>query len=348
MTTSGPDTKYKQERTLARRLKRPAGESPDSFKNNISRLRTHFERFNVDVSELCQWLMGLRPGGKRGGGETDEFYGFFLEPENSLLNGDESDGDKTRRIAFDFIADISDSLAQLKVSGSVSNSIRKTARLSLTPTAVELFKRMPVLSPAHRQVLLKAAAEWVFARYQRGADNWKIQHKAWKEEKEEWESKHPELTEEVIEAFNGIFKEIEVREKRARICSWERLSKSRDDCDFAGERLGRKNHSPLCAKYKRFYDSNKNETSGFKRFFIKNAEEYLTQRKNSNKKQAMEAFLKNNPKASWFPEKWDKYLETLQINEEKVINGLPHCTEFGDERDCEFNKHTEKCRSRVQ
>ena len=74
-------TRYSEARTLVRGLRRLGGESREEFKRKVLRLRRHFEQFNVDVSELCQWLMGLRPSGKGGGVATKEFCEFFLEPD---------------------------------------------------------------------------------------------------------------------------------------------------------------------------------------------------------------------------------------------------------------------------
>ena len=47
-------SRYRQARTLVCRLCRLAGEDPGAFKQKVARLRDHFERFNVDASELCQ------------------------------------------------------------------------------------------------------------------------------------------------------------------------------------------------------------------------------------------------------------------------------------------------------
>jgi len=146
---------------MERGLRRLGGESREEFKRKVLRLRRHFEQFNVDVSELCQWLMGLRPSGKGGGVATKEFWEFFLEPERFLKDEKKEESDKYRRIVFDVAAglDGESSKADVRLSRPVVDSACEVGRLPLTSTAARLFERLGALDASSRQVLLKAGAE---------------------------------------------------------------------------------------------------------------------------------------------------------------------------------------------
>src|SRR5687767_6783487 len=104
-------TRYRQSRMLVRRLCRLPGEPTDEFKSRISHLRVHFERFNVDVSELCQWFMGLRR--KYVDISNPASFGilgdFLLEPKVDGMDADEPQRDRWRLDVFDaaagFLAD---------------------------------------------------------------------------------------------------------------------------------------------------------------------------------------------------------------------------------------------------
>jgi hypothetical protein len=205
---------------------------------------------------------------------------------------------------------------------------------------------------SHRQVLAKAAAEWIVAHYFRGYQNWECQREEWEKEKTEWEKEHPELTETVRQEFNEIFKSLKIRIKKPRVCSWERLKAGKKDCEWAGERIFGKNHGSLCVKYKKFlYDYKRHLEAGKKfneKYFVENANIYLELRKSSRgrKEHVIETFIKKYPKARWFPESWEEYLKALDINEQTVLavgRGLPHCVKFGGEFGCEYNNHTNEC-----
>ncbi len=349
-------TRYSEARTLVRGLRRLPGESREQFKSKVLRLRRQFERFNVDVSELCQWLMSLRPDGKRGNDATKGFWEFFLEPEGFLKDRDKDESDKHRRLVFDMVAGLADeaSISDIGLVSSLLESVRAVGELPLTPTSTRLFERLGALDASSRQVLLKAGAEWVVAHYLRGYQNWECQREEWEKEKAKWEKEHPELTESVREEFNRMFKELNIRAKNPRVCRWERLKARKDDCEYAGERIrvggAWKNHGGLCAKYKKFSDSHGRDPAkrrDFKRYFVRNAQDYVTLRKSSRgQKDAMDRFLKKHPEARWFPQAWQGYLKALEIKEETVLcagHGLPHCVDFGADRDCDYNKHTNEC-----
>jgi hypothetical protein len=296
--------------------------------------------------------MGLRPDGKRGDSTTIDFWKFFLEPEDFLEEDDKVNGDRYRRTAFEVAAGLESptSLSWIPLEPDVLTSVRCVASLPGTPLSDKLFQRLALLNPAHRQVLLKAAAEWTLARYERGYQNWKRQREEWEKEKKEWEERHPELTEEVRQRFTEIFKELGIRDKRPRVCSWEHLEKSKDDCLYAGERIprGRKMHGPLCIKFKGFLDAHGRDPK-YKKHFAVHAKTYLALRRKMRdrpREQVEREFFKMEPKARWFPEAWKEYLTALGVKEDTVLNSarLPHCAKFSDDNDCEFNPHTELCR----
>lgn len=355
-------TRYKEERTLVRAIRRLPNEDPGEYKKKIRGLRKHFEQFNIDTSEICQWLMSVRPDGKNGSDATEPFWKFFLEPEEFFPDEDVKTLDKHRRVIFDVSFGLVD---EKKLPDATPESLRESMRviagIQLTPTADALFKRLIKLHPAHRQVLLKAAAEWVVARYWRGVENWKRQREVWEEEKAAWEKEHPEITENVRDKFNGIIKELGIRKKRPRLCYWERLEKMKEACEWNGKRVWvgnlRKNHSALCDKYCKFRDRFLRSEKPEKRF-RDNARQYLRLRKKFNGKSKQYVtdrlyddikrnYSKLPPRDKWeFPKLWRKYLRQLDINENTILkynDGLPHCVEFGNDKDCEFNKHTDDC-----
>jgi len=259
-------TRYSEARTLVRGLRRyavsrggGARDSREQFKAKVLRLRKQFEQFNVDVSELCQWLMALRPDGKKGCDATKEFWEFFLEPEGFLEEAEKDNSDRYRRMVLDVAAGMAEqnTICRIAHPERLGEAVAGVGKLPVTETARKLFERLDALGASQRQVLAKAAAEWIVARYLRGYENWERQLEEWEKEKGVWESERPELGERVREEFNEIFKGLDIRIKKPRVCRWERLKEGKDDCDWAGERIwvGRgewRNHAALCVKYKKF------------------------------------------------------------------------------------------------
>lgn len=351
-------TRYSESRILARGFRRLEGESREQFKANVLRLRRQFEQFNVNVSELCQWLMTFRPDGKCGGSETKMFWEFFLEPEKFLGNvTDEKECDRQRRMVLDVVTGATEqtdgsNIAQVR---GLEDTVREVTNLPVTETARKLFQRLGNLGPSRRQILAKAAAEWIVTRYVRCHKNWEQQSEEWKKEKAEWENEHPKLTEAIRHEFNEIFKQLNIRIKKPRVCLWERLKEKKNDCQYAGERIPSggvwNSHGPLCVKYKKFFDDySKKGRDGknFKNYFAKNAEVYLKLRRDSRggKTVAMDRFLRENRQARWFPDVWGEYLKDLEIKEETILatsHELPHCVKFGGELECEYNNHTNEC-----
>ena len=292
--------------------------------------------------------MGLRPGNKHNLNNTEGFWKLFLETEK-YLPPDQCD--RCRRLVFDYIAEpeVESKLKQYNFAQDVLNSISAVANISRAALVEKLFLRITRLNTAHRQILLKAASEWVVARYWRGMGNYERQHKLWLDEKSEWEAKpeHIGLTEEIRNEFNNIFGELEIKDKKPRICDWERLKGKKDDCLYNGDKIKRKSHSQLCVKYYNFCGDKKKEGRFNDKFFLKHASTYIGLRKyNKSKKDAIEKILRNDPKAGWFQKTWDEYLKALNINEDTIIKDygtLPHCIKFAADKDCQFNKHTEKC-----
>src|SRR5262249_26090291 len=137
-------------------------------------------------------------------------------------------------------------LAGHPLAESLGAAILEVTQRPKTPNSMRLFERLSAFQPAHRLVLLKAAAEWIVARYQHGVENWQRQHEEWEKEKKEWEASHPELTEPVRATFTGVFKTLVenpegggskgLRRKNPRICSYDRLSQNKDNCAYAGEK----------------------------------------------------------------------------------------------------------------
>lgn len=351
------NTRYSESRTLVRRLRRLPGESREDFRGKVRRLRKQFAQFNVNVSELCQWLMSLRPGGKRGSDRTKEFWEFFLEPDRFLGNPDDDRCDACRLAVFDVAAGLApaDRLGDFGVGEALVESVHAIGQIPLTPTAAKLFTRLRGFEASHRQVLLKAAAEWIVAHYLRGYENWVRRHEEWEKEKARWEASHSELTQAARDDFDRIFKDLGIERKRPRVCTGERLKANKDDCDWAGERIpvGRawRNHSSLCVKYWRFlkeYPRKAGIQGQFKKLFVTDAETYMDLRRTSrgDRSVTMAAFLRKQRNAQSFPEAWEAYLKALEVNEQTVLaagHGLPHCTGFGPDADCQFNKHTADC-----
>jgi len=348
-------TKYREERTLARGLRRLPGEDRISFRQNVARLRGHFEQFNVDVSELCQWLMGLRPEGKKCGDETRPFWESVIGLEKTMPDVDEGQSDRLRLTVFEAAVgwEQESTLIGKSFPTSFMDSVRAVAAHPRTPTAARMLSRLEKMSRPHRMILLKVAAEWI-AKYLTGLEGWKRRQEEWNKEKSEWEKEHPELTEDIRRMYNDIFKELGIEIKAPRICSWERLTQMRDNCEYAGERIpcGNKwkNHSALCKKYKDFLGTYKWKQNNHKRFFAENAQRYLAVRMNErlSKRQALEKLWKEFPKAKWwFEDAWEGYLPAMEINEETILTRyggrIPHCTRFGDKDDCCWNPHTADC-----
>lgn len=224
-------TRYKQARTLVRKLTRLPKESTDEFNGKVRKLREHFQQFNRDASQLCQWLMAVRPpeqqpqappAGTRTppkrrfnlSEDTRAFWNFFMDPENVLPSTHEADGrniedraDKLRLAVMDHIvadAPLPELPADLVKSIAAVKQHPRTAHQSTIP----IFARLRSIEPSHREVLLKAAAEWIIGRYKRPMDRWPDQHKHWQEERDKWFKDHPQLTEEVRAAFDELFRKI--------------------------------------------------------------------------------------------------------------------------------------------
>src|SRR5262249_41959634 len=155
-------------------------------------------------------LMSLRAKNGSGDPGVPVFWDFFLNPTVQAIEGDETESDRWRLAVFDEVAGTAPvrELAGRPVAESLRVAMREVADRPKTPTAERLFQRLRGLEPPHRLILLKAAAEWIVARYQHGVDNWTRQRDEWEKEKQEWESRHPELTEPVRNAFTGIFKNL--------------------------------------------------------------------------------------------------------------------------------------------
>ena len=368
MSVSGPTTaftkepivvpsRYRQSRTLVRRLCRLPGETRADFRRKVLRLREHFERFNVDVSDLCQWLMGLRPKDRDGDPGVPTFWHFFLTPSVDGVDADESERDRCRLAVFDAVAGIRSEIriGDQSLSQALKDAVSQVAQRPKTVSTQQLFERMRGLDPAHRLVLTKSAAEWIVARYQHGVENWQRQRAEWEKEKQEWEGRHPVLRQEICEQFTQIFKSLVwdpekppgVKNKRPRICPYERLKVDSDNCIYAGE----KGHGPLCWKYATFVRDQKKQNGKFnEKHFCDNAEMYLRFRNTRDRVCALQCLHREVPQCKrWFETAWNAYLKALELNEETAVTHgqLPHCRKIGEtweESKCQRNPHTELCR----
>jgi hypothetical protein len=364
-------SRYREARTLVRRLCPLPGEPPDEYKRKIARLREHFERFNVDASELCQWLMGLRkaassaqPGPASAANPADQSASFgalgdfLLEPSLDSVEADDLHRDRWRRDVFDDVAGFAavDALAGRPVPPWLREAMRAAAERPKKITAQQLFERLRALEPAHRLVLLKSAAEWIVARYRRGAENWARQREEWEKEKKDWEVRHPALTPEVRERFTNVFKSLVwdadkpagVRHKNPRICPIERLRGNIDNCAYAGQ----KGHGPPCWKYVEFVKARKAKNPGFnEKRFAEDAGRYLPLRRQglSRHEALRRLFPKNSFAQQRLSDNWTAYLRAMELNEQTVLDHgrLPHCLKIGETYEkskCQWNPHTELCK----
>jgi len=365
-------SRYREARTLVRRLGRLPGEGEASFRAKLARLRKHFERFNVDVSELCQWLMGLRKQHchKAGTASFGVLGDFLLHPESSNVAPGEAEADRWRLLVFDAVAGIcpAKQLTNAPMPRGLPEAMEREAKRLAdlewrrrNTTQSKLIDRLAILEPAHRLVLLKAAAEWVVSRYQRGLENWAARRGEWEKERHAWEKRHPALSEEVRQRFTEVFKSLNdpertdkpgVRRKNPRICPYERLRANIDNCIYAGE----KGHGALCWKYAEFVKARKTRQPQFNdKRFAEDAEKVLPLLKQGMKRhQALQRlFPRDRPHGQLaqqrFNENWTAYLQALGLKEERVVNRgrLPHCLKIGETHEkskCAWNPHTELCK----
>jgi hypothetical protein len=370
-------SRYRESRTLVRRLVRLPGEDRAQFRAKLSLLREHFERFNVDTSDLCQWLMGLRR--QRPDPEHPQRFGplgdFLLEPALDSESPDESRRDAWRLHVFDAVAGIRPltSLDGRPLPDHLRRAIEEVSALPRTRSAQRLFERMREVEPGHRLVLLKAAAEWIVARYQRGVENWVRQREEWAREKDEWERRHPALTPDIRERFTAIFRRLAdperpgrtgLRRKNPRLCPYDRLKLNIDNCIYAGQ----KGHAPLCWKYDKFVQALRGDSKPpyTPDRFWEDANRFLQLcRENKNRWQTDQPLQSPNLpdllyRTEQVPQKrrdlfqrfktcWQRYLRHMGLTAENVVRRgeLPHCPKIGkthEQSDCRWNPHTDLCR----
>lgn len=361
-------SRYREARTLVRSLCRLPGEDRKEFRRKLARLRRHFEQFNTDMSELCQWWMGLRK--RYGDPQRPASFGrlgdFLLEPVLEGLEADEETRDRWRQQVFDLVAGFAVD-SGLPLPDDLKRAIAEAATESKTSTAEHLFERLARLRPVHRLVLLKAAAEWIIARFVRAMENWPRQRRLWEEEKREWEAKHPQLTLEIRERFTDVFRQLRdperedqpgVRRKNPRICPYERLAENKNNCVYAGE----KGHSPLCWKYSQFVKGQREENRSFNpKNFWDDANRFfeLCKRLGATARSAFQSPAVVNhvyPDPKERPARWrvfqahlKAYLQAMNLTLDTLISYgcLPHCQkigETGEKSQCQWNPHTELCR----
>jgi len=384
MTAAATDTpirtRYKQSRTLVRRLCRLPDEGREEYKRKVALLREHFERFNTDTAGLCQWLMGLRKRAKVLAEDLPpESFGtlgdFLLEPALPGVEADENERDGWRLAVFDDAAGFrkAESIRGRAIPDDLRCAMNDAAahgphRDPNNLAAARLFERLRTLDRAHRLVLLKSAAEWVVARYKRGVENWVRQRAAWEQERDDWERAHPDLTPDIRERFTEVFRKLldperddrpGIRRKAPRICSWERLKQNVDNCCY-----GRKGHGPRCWKYGEFVKAQKEANPKFYDKWFWEAAERLVRYCAEQRVKPHNVFLSPNMPHILFkkePERerpqamarlksvWNAYLKHMELNPETVVQHgrLPHCRKIGgkvfEKSDCVWNPHTELC-----
>ncbi len=351
-----PRSKYREERTLVRGIRRFPSQDRTSFRSNVLRLKRHFEQFNIDVAELCQWLMGIRPGGKRAIVDARPCWEYLIDPSNFDAACEVKDADRLRLSAFDLCSGIAEPDDRTSsVPEHVLGSISKVKTIPTTKSTRSLFSRLSKLQPQHRMILLKSAANWVSVRYLRGYDNWLRQFEVWEREKAKRETEHPTLTPDIRTEFNSVFEQLGVKTNRPRVCSLERLSHGKHDCEFAGDRIPvgntRKSHSALCVSFWEFAKTLPTYSRAAKKYFVPNAKNYLKLSRiylKHNRGFRLNKFFEAEQDArKWFGRAWDAYLQHMNVNEDTLLNvykgDLPHCVEFKADRDCTRNKHTNEC-----
>ncbi|NOG53771.1 MAG: transposase [Planctomycetes bacterium] len=375
-------TRYRESRILVRRINRLPKESLTGFRQKVARLRQHFECFNRDTADLCQWLMGLRkdfaaayPAVAAAHPESFGTLGnFLLEPaahDGGII--DEKQRDRWRlRVCDDVMGyRACGTLDGHPLPDELRDAMERAAAErpyggSRNCNAYRLIERLLALEPQHRLVLLKSAAEWVVARYQRGMENWNSAHKAWADEKDEWERAHPGLTPEIRDLYRNVYKQLSdpdrddkpgLRRKNPRICPYERLRQNTDNCCYAGQ----KGHGPLCWKFVEFTKTRQ----GFNRkAFCIDVERLLKFCSDHNVSNPANAFLspsmpgvlfadvsaaKHPQRMRQFKANWDAYLHHMGLNATTVMHHgrLPHCMRIGKthkDSECQFNPHTDYCR----
>lgn len=321
-------------------------------------------------------MMGLRK--RFGDAANPASFGtlgdFLLEPALPGVEAEEGDADNWRLRVFDHVAGFRsiDDLSGHPIPAELLDAMTEAARSGHEPgntTAERLFERLRGLQPAHRLVLLKSAAEWIVARYQRGVENWQRRHAEWEKEKDAWEQAHPDLTPALRDRFTSVFKALRdpedadgptgVRRKNPRICRYQRLADNTNNCCYAGS----KGHGPLCWAFTEFLKEraeknnrfNKNRsiedlktliaycrTNSFRPSKVltsPNIGNVLFKGQYARKQAGLVELLRSN---------WDAYLKAMNLNQETVIGHgcLPHCTTIGEcfeKSKCPWNPHTELC-----
>lgn len=374
-------TRYRPSRTLSRRLCCLPGENRSDFKIKARLLRGHFEQFNVDTAELCQWIMGLRK--RYGDAANPASFGvlgdFLLEPAlpgaGPGPEAEEDEADNWRLRVFDHVAGFRpiDDLSGHPIPPALSSAMTEAVQSGRSPgntTAARLFERLRSLQPAHRLVLLKSAAEWIVSRYQRGVENWQRRHAEWEKEKLAWEQAHPDLTPKLRDRFTAVFKKLKdpedagastgVRRRNPRICRYKRLADNTDNCCYEGS----KGHRQLCWTFAEFL---KERGKKDKRFYKKKCIEdlvafvnYCHEAKVINPSNVLKSphlgkvlfkdkgAKQHNDLIKMLKSNWEAYLKAMDLTQETVMQYacLPHCTTIGEcfeKSKCLWNPHTALC-----
>jgi hypothetical protein len=152
---------------MVRGVRRLPGEDRAAFRKNVKILRNHVEKFNVNVSEICQWLIGLRPSDENQDAKSGPFWEYILDPGQDAAEESEEETDRIRLKVFEVAAGLKDEseLSPLSLPGTILESIRNVASEQRTKTAEKLFERMEKISSSHRRLLIRSAAVWFRVKY---------------------------------------------------------------------------------------------------------------------------------------------------------------------------------------
>jgi len=277
-----PTSRYRESRILVRSICRlPDQKNRGSeYQQNLERLRAHFRQFNVDVAEICDWFLRLRKQAKEqsGGNHLADFGvlgNVLLEPRDELTklsadfwqdDVDESDEDNWRLAIFNEVANLNkcEYLGICAPPAALRTAMTAAASES-SPTTRQLFERLKRYDGGHRFVLLKAAAEWVVARFRRRLQHLPDDREKWHRDKEEWERENIEVSADVWEKahpqFTEVFKRLVdperkgpkqgqrgIRKRVVRMCGYGRLKTGTNNCQFNGKQ----GHDLKCLEFLHF------------------------------------------------------------------------------------------------
>lgn len=250
-------SRYEPARTLVRRLLPLPGETRKTFLQRVEILKTTFREFNTDVANLCRWLMAISPKDGSTAVYTEAAWRALVWPKIVWPGMSKGSLEAWHRLTLDALLGLPAEADEALPPGcmTVLHELQTgVAQEQATASGPDLFARLRSASHGYRGAVMKVACDWIASRYLRTRERMEKNHQAWCAEKAAWERSHPALTPEVREQFNAIFSELNVREKRPRICHWSRLETLQHNCLYAGQEVAtKKRHADICARTFRFF-----------------------------------------------------------------------------------------------